>query len=144
LLDLARGLVSLDGAGQAGLIKAAVDRLPQLQRACILARYSPQFEECPCCGGNKPLDEYKLAIATLREWALSSFSGLSHRQMREAIVRSYFEGGVSISKVSDELKISRKTAYAQKKAIFDALKTLETQAQSDISGMLERLFTEAA
>lgn len=137
-----KGLVSLDGAAQAGSIKAALNRMDPLELCCIVARYSPKFNECACCGGPRPVDEYREAIATLREWALTTFSGLSVQKMRETIVRAYFEKEVSVGKVADELKIPRRTAYDQRKKIHEALKTLDTRAQGWAHAQLEGLFEE--
>lgn len=140
IVGTGKGLVSIDGAAQAGLIKAAIDKLEPLERCCLIAKYSPKFTECHCCGGQKTVDQYREAIATLREWALSTFSGLSVLKMREAIVRSYFEKDISIGKVADQLKIPRRTAYDQRKKIHDALKSLDTRAQGWAFAMLEGLF----
>lgn len=45
-----KGLVGMDGAGQAGMVLAQIARLGQTDRAVIVARFAPRFEPSPCCG----------------------------------------------------------------------------------------------
>jgi hypothetical protein len=137
-----KGLVSLDGAGQAGMIRGEVDRLTSLQRSCIVARYSLKFEECSCCGGDKMLGEYDEAVANLSEWALQWITGMSHRGMRRAIIRAYFEKAVSIKEVAERINVPKSTAYDQKSRVWAKLKELDSKAQSDISDRLEKLCGE--
>lgn len=135
-----KGLVALDGAAQAGIILARVDKLPALQRACIVARYAPRFEECPCCQNkDKMTDQYREALATLADWAISQCTGMTLRNMRGAIVRSFFERGVSISEAAKELGVSKSTAYDQKARIHKAMKVLDGAAQQAASDSVESL-----
>lgn len=128
-----KGLVALDGAAQAGIIRARVSHMPALQAACIVARYAPRFEECPCCHGrDKMTDEYREAVATLTDWAIGHCAGITLRNMRGAIIRSFFERGVSISEAAKELNVAKATAYDQKARIHKALKELDGVAQRQI------------
>lgn len=141
-----KGLVSLDGAGQAGFIRGEIDRMASLHRSCIIARYSIKYEECKCCGGEKMLDEYKEAIANLSEWATQWITGMSVRSMRHAIIRAYFERGISIKDIADRLNVPKSTAYDQKAKIWEKLKQLDSQAQLEASDRLEKMcgFQDAA
>jgi hypothetical protein len=133
-----KGLVSLDGAAQAGIILARVDQLTALQRACIAARYAPRFEECPCCQNkDKMTDVYREALATLAEWAISQCTGMTLRNMRGAIVRSFYERGVSITAAAKQLNVPKSTAYDQKSVICKALQDLDGAAQRAAAGRLE-------
>lgn len=143
IVGAGKGLVALDGAGQAGTIKQKVERLTALQRACIVARYSARYQDCPCCGNQKPLDEYKEAIATLSEWAMQFLSGgLSVRKVRYAIVQEYFERTKSIGKIADMVKVPRRTAYDQKQKIWTQLMDLDKQARTEIDALLADLCGE--
>jgi hypothetical protein len=125
-----KGLVALDGAAQAGIIQSRMAQLPALQAACIVARYAPRFEECPCCNGRDKLtDTYREALATLAEWAISHCGGMTLRNMRGAIVRSFFERGVSISEAARSMNVPKATAYDQKARIHKALSELDLAAQ---------------
>ena len=132
-----KGLVSQDGAAQAGIIKSNLGRLPALHQACIVARYGVRYEECPCCSSkDKMTDEYREAIAALTEWALSQVTGMSIRNMRAAIIRSFYERGVSIADVAKQLNVSKSKAYDQKSRIHKELKTLDTKAQAGADDVL--------
>jgi hypothetical protein len=136
-----KGLVSLDGAAQAGFILAEVGRLDVLHRACIVARYSPRFVECPCCGNRegKMAQEYFEAVATLREWSTSLFTGLSLRNVRELMVRAYYERSLKVQAISDEVKVPKRTLYDTKAKIWDGLNTLDHAALAVIDDRLRKL-----
>lgn len=138
-----KGLVSLDGAGQAGIIMAHIGRLPALHQACLIARYSARYEECPCCQSqDKMTDAYREAIASLAEWAISEVTGMTLRNMRGAIIRSFFEKGVSIAATAKELNVAKRTAYDQKAKIYKGLKTLDQAAQRAIEDRLSGMCAE--
>lgn len=135
-----KGLVGNDGAGEAGIISSRVKKLPALHEACIIARYAPRFEECPCCQSrDKMTDQYREAIATLTEWAISHATGITIRNMRAAIIRSFYEKGVSVSAAAKDLGVAKATAYDQKARIFRALKDLDLEAQRAIEARLADL-----
>jgi hypothetical protein len=138
-----RGLVSVDGAAQAGFILAEVDRLGQenpIYKACIVARFSPKFKECPCCHHPEmPLQTYKEAIAVLRDAGELSVAGISLRQMREAIIRGFYERGVSLKQEAQRLNVPKSTAYDQKSVIVQKLKALDAKAQSAIAERLDKM-----
>ena len=138
-----KGLVSFDGAGQAGFIMAEVARLDVLHRACIVARYSPRFVECPCCGNRDSniTQEYREAVVALREWATSLFSGLSLRNVRELMVRSYYERGIKVQAIADQVKIPKRTLYDNKAKIWEGLNTLDHAALVAIDDRLQKLVT---
>lgn len=138
-----KGLVALDGAAQAGMIRARMDRMGALERACIVARYSARTEDCHCCGNQKPLEEYKAAVDLLADWAMQYLSGaMSVRKIRYAVVQDYFERQRSIGKVAKEIGVAPRTAYDQKAKIWPHLTELDKQAQAAIGDMLEDLCGE--
>ncbi len=138
-----KGLVALDGAAQAGMILRKVDSLPSLQRSCIIARYSRRYDECKCCGADKFLDEYKEAIANLADWSMQWTKGLSVRGMRYAIIRAFYERGISISEHAEQLNVAKSTVYDQKNRIWAELKKLDSEAQHKIENLLDALQEEA-
>lgn len=140
-----KGLVALDGAGQAAFIKARMERLDQLERACIVARYSARTEPCTCCGNLKPLDEYKAAIDLLSDWAMQYLSGaLSVRKVRSAIVQEFFERSKSIGKIAEAVGVPRRTAYDQQAKIWPHLAELDKRALASIGDQLMDLCGEIA
>lgn len=135
-----KGLVSLDGAAQSGFILNRLAKLTALEQACITARYAPRYEECPCCQStDKMTEQYRAAIAELAEWALSACTGLTIRNMRGTIIRSFFERGVSITSAAKELNVAKATAYDQKARIHKALKELDYRAQRSADMLLTEL-----
>lgn len=64
-----RGLGGLDGAAQAGMIRAEVGHLDRLEQAFIVARFAFPTVPCdcgrPCCSGNRPNEEWTQAIGIL-------------------------------------------------------------------------------
>lgn len=138
-----KGLVALDGAGTAGIVRARLDRLDPLERACIIATFSARTDECPCCGNPKLLDEYKAAIGMIADWSVQFLSGaLSVRRVRYGIVQSYFERATSIGKVAEDIGVPKRTAYDQKAKIWPHLTELDKAAQASIGDMLEDLCGE--
>lgn len=135
-----KGLVSQDGAAQAGMIRAQVAKLSCEQRACIIARYSPRFVECQCCGSrDKVLQEYQEAISTLGQWAVSTFTGMSVRIAREYVVRSYFERDLTIKAIAHQSRVAKTTLYDYRSKIVEKLKVIDHQAQCAIEGLLWQL-----
>lgn len=64
-----RGLGGLDGAAQAGMIRAEVTNLDRLEQAFIVARFAPASAPCDCgrscCSGKRSNEEWTQAIGIL-------------------------------------------------------------------------------
>ena len=132
-----KGLVSTDGAAQAGLILAAFSKMDKLKAHCIIARHAPKFTECACCGGPKPTQQWRESITALRDWSMSTFSGLSHSVVREAIVMNFYSRGVSMDEAAKRANVPVKTVYNQRAKIHEALKVMDNQAQMEIADILQ-------
>lgn len=138
-----KGLVALDGAGMAGLIRARIDKLSPLQHAAIVARFSERVESCPCCGNDKPLDDYRGAIQTLASWAEQFVpSTTTEHRLRYAIVQEYFERCKSIGKAAERIGIAKRTAYDQKAKIWPHLVNLDKAAMTAAGAALEDMIGE--
>jgi hypothetical protein len=135
-----KGLVGVDGAGQAGMIMRKVDALDRFHRACIVARYSQRFEECKCCrNASMPLQQYREATGTLADWSAQFITGLSLRQLRVVIIRSFYEPGVSFKAEAENLNVPKSTAYDQRSMIIAGLKKIDSTAQAEIFASLDAL-----
>lgn len=80
-----KGMVGLDGAGQAGLIRAALRHLPIQQQHVVLVRYGDIAVPCPCCGnadGRRP--DWLEAVDALSHWCEPIHD--LHRDIRRAMV----------------------------------------------------------
>jgi hypothetical protein len=64
-LGSGRGLSGLDGAGQAGMVLAALRHLDPEQRHVLVARYGDIRRPCPCCGQAAPEPAWSEAVEAL-------------------------------------------------------------------------------
>lgn len=79
------GLSGLDGAGQAGLVRARLAKLDALHQAALVARYAPPTLPCecshPCCSGQRPNSEWHAAMRLLADDAeKKALAGCSTRR----------------------------------------------------------------
>lgn len=116
-----KGLVGLDGAAQAGMIRSEMKTLGKLAEAILVARIAPRSIPCecrsPCCSGHRPNDEWTNAIAVLSDRArTTALAGCSvNGLMRRDFVVRYFDpkdGRISIEALADRHNIARNTASA--------------------------------
>lgn len=120
-LGTGKGLVGLDGAAQAGFIRAEVKAMGKLAEAIIIARIAPRSTPCQCrsacCSGQKPNKEWTDAIATLsdhvRTTALAGCiaNGLMRR---EYVVRCFSkkDDRISLETLAEKHDIARQTVSA--------------------------------
>lgn len=133
-----KGLVGLDGAGQAGMIRAEVQSLGRLAEAILIARIAPRTTPCSCrsvcCSGHKPNREWTSAIAVLADHIrVSVFAGcvVNGLMRREYLVR-YFarkEDRVGIEDLAEKHDVARNTVSAHNAKVFAYLGG--TQARKD-------------
>lgn len=69
LLGKGKGLVGIEGAGQAGLIHGALRRLSDEQKNLLVARYGDIRQPCQCCGQMAPTPEWRAAVDALSHCA---------------------------------------------------------------------------
>lgn len=140
-----KGLVGIDGAGQAGMILAKLDELGELERACIIARYTDREAQCPCCRQEVASEEYRAAITTLADWAAHTIENITDiERMRFAIVQEFYERRRSVGKTADKIGMARSTAYDNRARIFAQLTPLDSKAQGEIEGLLADMVGVAA
>lgn len=135
-----KGLVGLDGAGQAGMILGKIDSLGQIERACIIARYTDRTDECPCCKQTVANDAYRAAINTLADWAERTIENVTDvPRMRFAIVQEFYERRRSVGKMADAIGMPRSSAYDQRARIWPKLTELDKRALGQIEEKLADL-----
>lgn len=107
-----KGLGGQDGAGQAGIILAALESLPRLYRAILVARFAPQSEPCKCCKGATDRLEWLEAIREISNAAACEALSAhpTARVLRDAIVARYFGKDVKLSDAADRAGVSAATA----------------------------------
>lgn len=116
-----KGLVGLDGAAQAGMIRSEIQRLGDLAEAILIARLAPRSSPCNCrsgcCSGQKPNREWVDAISFLADYVrTSALAGCTANGMmrREYVVR-YFtrkEDRVTLEHLAEHHEIDRNTVAA--------------------------------
>ena len=138
-----KGLVGLDGAGQAGMIRAAVDALGREEAMVITARFAPRRDRCECrkscCSGWKAGREWVGATDWLTQYVLSmALSGcVSHYRLRNGIVRRVFGDEVKLGAIAEQAEVNRDTVADHAKRITKHLSGIENRAMKAID---ERLF----
>ena len=129
-----KGLVGLDGAAQAGMIRAELSMLAPVLQAALIARCGPQSTPCACkhacCSGQKPNPEWNEAIAVLSSYSLSVLSGrVSNGKLRRGIVAKHFGAAIGgIGKLADVCNVNRDTASDHNAKIVPLLKETEGRA----------------
>jgi len=124
-----KGLVGLDGAAQAGMIRAEVKALGKLAEAIIIARIAPRSAPChcraACCAGKKPNKEWVDAIARLADHVrTTALAGcVANGMMRREYVVRYFtrrDERISLEALAEKHDIHRDTvsAHAAKVALL--------------------------
>lgn len=137
-----RGLGGLDGAAQAGMIKAEVDKVGDPGRWIVAARFVPQKSPCSCgsacCVGFKLNPEWAGYVDWLTKHVhhLAKLGTFSHYHLRRALVVRYFGGEVSLKDVAAKCGINRDTASAHNKAVVEYLEAEERKAYHQLDGEL--------
>lgn len=131
-----KGLVGMDGAGQAGMVLAEIARLDGAQRSAIIARFSPRFEICPCCGGQKPLEQWQTAVEHLA-WVCVP-AGVSNHRVRRGLVAKFFgASGIDFVSLGEQCNVHRKTVAAHYQVISKKLQEVEASAQTALYAALQ-------
>lgn len=125
-LGSGKGLVGVDGAAQAGMILAAVDRLPREQRHVITVRFGDVRDDCPCCGQPAPTDEWSDAVDALSH--CSELEGVPRRVRHAAIERAICRRKWDATKLSKDFGLSERTLYRQVATLKKRLGKLENTA----------------
>jgi hypothetical protein len=103
-----KGLIGMDGAGQAGMILAALVHLKPDEKHVLVVRYGDLKEPCACCG----------QMAPTREWA-DSQDALSHadelcelpRVIRHAVVEKVIcrRKGMRVASLAGGYEVTERT-----------------------------------
>lgn len=129
-----KGLVGVDGAGQAGMILAAVWRLPALERHAIIARYGQQPVECRCCGAERKSDQWQLAVEGLAAWAVPA--GISKMRVRRDLIEMFFLRKGTLKDIATKGGEDRRKLGEQYSAITQRLQQAEAKAQASMDDAL--------
>ncbi|RQZ58132.1 DNA-binding protein [Burkholderia cepacia] len=132
------GLVGVDGAGQAGQIRALAWELPELHLSVIVARAAPRDLPCscgsPCCSGRVPNLEWQAAIGWLTDASKAYCSGFSHYRVRRAIIENVFGAKRSLTDVAEDCDAHVNTVSKQNASVR---RWLEGSGKTDIVGVID-------
>lgn len=136
------GLGGLDGAGQAGLIRAEVQRLGELREALVIARFAPRIFPCSCksacCKGYRPNREWQAAITTIAEHARNTALADCNTtpDMRYAYVERVYmrkDARKNLENLAKDLDVNVKTIWKHAKHVRDWL--AGTRGKGGVPGM---------
>ena len=139
-----RGLGGLDGAAQAGMIRAEIDALsPRIRGQILVARFAVRALPCDCkracCSGFRANAEWLQAIADIAEIVRSeALAGtVVNFLLRHSVVRRYFGVKQSLVDIAAVTGVDRSTASAHAGKVIGYLKEQEQRARYDIEGRLK-------
>ena len=127
------GLAGLDGAAQAGMIFAELERLNPLEKAICTARAARPEEPCNCghrcCNGTRPTEPWENAVKLLTEYTAHVVPmTLSHFQLRYAIVAKYFGKKMDLIDIADRCRLKKNDVAKPNAEIRRHLKEGESRA----------------
>lgn len=132
-----KGLVGLDGAGQAGMILAELTQLPIQQRYSLIARCAPKTQPCSCraycCSGKKVNREWMEAVDILACEIRPDLAGMidDHR-LRQHLVSRFFGWPVKIGDIAKDLGLHRDTVADHNSIIAGSLRKVEHRGWHNI------------
>lgn len=132
-----KGLGGLDGAAQAGMVRAELHACGELVENILIARIAPKSVICECthacCSGKKPNHEWNNAIVWLTREAMAQVAGsLSHYHLRRGIIERYFGVKHNIAELAEICDVSRNTVAAHQQKLLRWLKGENKQHMSGI------------
>lgn len=116
-LGSGKGLVGLEGAGQAGLVRAMVEKLPEYERAAITARFSFKSSE-----------GYAAKIVLIRPATAALGTGVHNRRMVDHLVQKFFGEKVYLKDLAGTCGIDPRTIPDRWHLIRKALTAIEHRA----------------
>ncbi|MDH2052866.1 hypothetical protein [Achromobacter marplatensis] len=116
--DSGKGLSGLDGAGQAGMIRAELARLKPIEQAVLVAHAAPSQIPCACgvacCSGWKTNPEWQDAMSVLTAAAASgALPGcVSNGRLRSSLIQRLFGAKLTLAELAERYDVDDKTASA--------------------------------
>lgn len=122
-----KGLSGIDGAAQAGMVRAEMAKLTATQRALLIGRYALPELICtcgrPCCCGNMPNPEWSDAVSLLAREATPLFAGrLTYFRLRQRLIGNTLLGArMTDTGLAAEYGVHRQTVAEHAAKIHVAL-----------------------
>lgn len=113
-----KGLVGQDGAGQAGMIRSRLGKLPHMHRMILAARFIPRNFPCSCgstcCSGKEKNLAWEEAASAVGAYACEALEGGAGRyRLRTQLVRRFYGSGDTLGDVAEEVGVSLRTVESE-------------------------------
>lgn len=137
-----KGLAGLDGAAQAGMIRAELKAIGRLHEAILIARIAPRSTPCtcraPCCSGRRPNREWNEALDWLSDYVRTTARAgrTSDYRIRRGCVEMFFGSSMTVSRLAHLCGVTRNTVGAHFARVRKLLKEEEGRAQIAIDERL--------
>ena len=120
------GLVGLDGAAQAGLIRAMVGELRPIHRHIIIARFAVDLHE-----------SIPAQLALIPHAGAQLGSGIQHRRLIDHLVQKYFGRRWHLGDIAESCGVHRNTMTEKWRLIRDRFRTDESSANEEIGARFQ-------
>jgi hypothetical protein len=143
-----KGLSGLDGAAQAGMIRAELEAVGLLGESIIIADIAPKTKPCfckaACCSGEVLNPEWAAAIGVLSNIAKELKICPAYMNVRHNLLRRFFGVALEITEIARMCGVSRETVSIHNSKLVSAFKLLKKKAWADFdhrllqAGMIEK------
>ena len=122
-----KGLHGLDGAAQAGLVRAMVGKLPEFERAAITARFSFKSSE-----------GYAAKIVLIRPATASLGTGIHSRRMVDHLVQKFYGERVYLKELAELVDMHANTMTDRWRSIRRVLTEIEHRGMDMVEARLQQ------
>lgn len=139
-----RGLVGLDGAGQASMVFAEIARLDYWQMVAVIASRATRSETCnclrPCCRGWRMTELFREAVSQLADQAArDSREVLPVKAFRIAVLGKYFGEKIHVLDEAEKLGIAEHPANRHATTIRKWVRELEKKGMTALNERLDEV-----
>lgn len=130
-LGSGRGLSGLDGAGEAGMVLAALRHLKDEERHVLVARYGDIRRPCACCGQPAPEPAWSEAVEALS--LCDELGDLPKSVRRAAIEKAVCRRKLRFAEFVTEYGLSERTLRDKMRKVKERLGKVENSAMAWLS-----------
>jgi len=139
-----RGLIGMDGAGQAGMVLAELARLDYWQLAAIVTGKIAHSERCDCrrscCRGWKLNPVFEEAVNQLADYVALTLTPVPPvKEFRVAVIMKYFGENASPLETAKHLGIQKNAAERHITSIRKCIRDLEKNGLTAFSERLSEI-----
>jgi hypothetical protein len=136
------GLGGLDGAAQAGMVRAELAAIGLLGEAIIVAEMASKTRPCsckaPCCSGDVMNPEWAAAISLLSNVAKELKIAPAYMNLRIHLLKRFFGFPLEITETAKVCGVSRETASTHNSKLVQTFTPLKKKAWADFDARLQK------